>query len=100
MGNLYEIRNLSETEFPESPFPVKGFIYDNGRFVIPLVCRLVKNPAATINVWFVVNTASPFTFLSEWTIRALQRTHEVPISRFNVSIQVRLILNLLEIANF
>uniref|UniRef100_A0A1I7XLI7 DUF1758 domain-containing protein n=1 Tax=Heterorhabditis bacteriophora TaxID=37862 RepID=A0A1I7XLI7_HETBA len=39
--------------------------------MVCLPCRRVKKPAATINVWFIVNKGSNYSFLAKETIEAL-----------------------------
>ncbi|KAI6213011.1 hypothetical protein M3Y94_00098400 [Aphelenchoides besseyi] len=74
IGRTYEIENLSAAEFPSSAFPVKGhFIIDrNKRFMVPLVCQWAGKPHMTsINVWFLVDTGSPFTTLTMKSLKAI-----------------------------
>lgn len=81
--------NLSPANFPSQSFPVQGTVYGlNNRLVVCLVCRRVKRPAATVNVWFLVDTGSNPTYLSKKTIEALIGPDDPFPSAMKIAIQV------------
>lgn len=72
MGREGEKDHLSSCVFPSKPFPVSGIIYEiNERFMVPLVCQADEEKGPILNVWFMIDTTSPYTFLTEKTINAL-----------------------------
>ncbi|PAV87538.1 hypothetical protein WR25_09483 [Diploscapter pachys] len=72
LGDQEGIVNLSPTVFPSVAFPADGVIYsESNRLMVCLPCRHVRKPAATVNVWFIVDTGSNWTFLAKETIEAL-----------------------------
>lgn len=80
--------------FPEASFPVDGVIYsENNRLMVCLPCRRVKKPAATINVWFIVDTGSNCSFLSKETIEALIRKDDPFPKALRIAVQVTFYLN-------
>jgi hypothetical protein len=80
---------LSLATFPLQAFPVQGVVYGpNDRLMICLVCRRVKKPAATVNIWFLVDTGSYITFLAKKTIEALIGSDDPFPSNIQVAIQV------------
>jgi hypothetical protein len=48
----------------------------------------VKKPAATVNIWFLVDTGSYITFLAKKTIEALIGSDDPFPSNIQVAIQV------------
>jgi mevalonate pyrophosphate decarboxylase len=70
-------------------FPVDGVIYgENNRLMVCLPCRRAKKSAATVNVWFIVDTGSNITFLAKETIEALIREDDPFPPALRVAIQV------------
>jgi hypothetical protein len=62
---------LSPGKFPWwSPFPVNGIIKEP-YLLIPLVCQDEEKHTPIINVWFIVSTAFPYTFISKTTMESL-----------------------------
>jgi hypothetical protein len=83
------IVNLSPAEFPSVAFPVDGVIYgQNKRLMVCLPCRRVKKSAATVNVWFIVDTGSNCNFLAKKTIEALIREDDPFSPALRVAMQV------------
>uniref|UniRef100_A0A914CJN9 Uncharacterized protein n=1 Tax=Acrobeloides nanus TaxID=290746 RepID=A0A914CJN9_9BILA len=72
IGEAYDIKHLSPGSFSYPAFPVNGKIYDpNLRFMVPLVCQPVGKPdLRVINIWFLIDTGSPFTCLSLKSLEA------------------------------
>ncbi|KAE9547342.1 hypothetical protein FO519_009447 [Halicephalobus sp. NKZ332] len=72
IGHDQEIEHLSAGTFTSPCFPVNGIIHGlNSRFMVPLVCQRAKKPnSKVLNVWFLVDTASPFTCLTVKTLEA------------------------------
>jgi hypothetical protein len=92
------IANLSPAEFPSEAFPVEGRVYgENNRLMVCLSCRRVKKSAATINVWFIVNTGSNVTFLAKETVEALVRDDDPFPEALLVAIQVSFLESLFEL---
>lgn len=84
------IENLSAASFSSPIFPVSGLIYGrNIRYMISLVCQRARKPTSrAINVWFLVDTGSPFTCLTVKSLEAIfgqgNATHNV----YELAIQV------------
>lgn len=72
IGKGREVEHLSAGTFPTPAFPVKGFIYGhNLRYMIPLVVQRHNKPdSKVINVWFLVDSGSPFTCITVKTLEA------------------------------
>jgi hypothetical protein len=70
-------------------FPVEGVIYgENDRLMVCLPCRRVKKSAATVNVWFLIDTGSYPSFLAKKTIEALIRDDDPVPDALRIAIQV------------
>lgn len=72
-------------------FPVHGLLHDHSRYIISLTCSLDHNPDYSKRIIFVVDTGSPFTYLTQEAIRALYEPPEVYDGRldtFDVFIHV------------
>lgn len=76
--------------FPSPAFPVNGVLYGSfSRFMIPLVCqRAKKSDAQIVNIWFLVDTGSPHTYLSDKSLKAVFGAGNEHIDQFRVAIQV------------
>jgi hypothetical protein len=75
--------------FPSVAFPVDGVIFgENDRLMVCLPCRRVKKSAATINVWFLIDTGSYPSFLAKKTIEALIHEDDPFPDALKVAIQV------------
>ncbi len=72
IANLLEVEYLSPaTTFPGS-FPVSGRIHGtHKRLMVNLVCRRAGKNAKPINIVFLVDTGSPFSYLSGTAMDAL-----------------------------
>ncbi|CAJ0574794.1 unnamed protein product, partial [Mesorhabditis spiculigera] len=87
IGEQYQPTNLSSAVFPTIPFPVLGRVHGkNQRLMVPLVCQHAggkKSPS--LNVWFIVDTGAPYTYLTVQTIEKLvgqgftNHTHNIMI---------------------
>ncbi|KAE9547163.1 hypothetical protein FO519_009625 [Halicephalobus sp. NKZ332] len=66
IGKTYEVEHLSAGTFTSPAFLINGKVYGpNMRFMISLVCqRAGKSNSKAVNIWFLVNTGSPFTCLT------------------------------------
>ncbi|KAE9546753.1 hypothetical protein FO519_010035, partial [Halicephalobus sp. NKZ332] len=71
IGREGEVEHLSRATFSSPSFPVSGIIHGpNIRYMIPLVVQRAGKPNSNaINVWFLVDTSSPFTCL---TVKSLE----------------------------
>ncbi|CAI2347320.1 unnamed protein product [Caenorhabditis sp. 36 PRJEB53466] len=91
IGRTNEVPNLSAGIFTSPPFPVNGHILvRNSRFMVPMVCQLAGKPnKPSVNVWFLLDTGSPFTCLTMKSMKAIlganKDIHED--DRFNIAIQ-------------
>uniref|UniRef100_A0A915DUM7 Uncharacterized protein n=1 Tax=Ditylenchus dipsaci TaxID=166011 RepID=A0A915DUM7_9BILA len=89
--SLFQERNLRDGKFPETAFPAEGIIFGpNKRLIIDLVCQHVKHKLVPKHVFFVVDTASPVTFLSRKSIEALVEPNELFPNSLSVFVQVRI----------
>jgi hypothetical protein len=66
------VEYLGKAEFPGT-FPVNGKVKGmNKRLMVNLVCkRRSRNPAASVNIIFLIDTGSPVSYLSEQAFKAL-----------------------------
>jgi len=89
LGERKGIKHLSPGSFDSPAFPVKGYIHGlNNRYMIPLICRRSEKPSARIvNVWFLVDTGSPHTFLTEKAVDAIFGPGTTPFRDVDLSIQ-------------
>jgi len=89
LGKREEIENLSTGTFSSPAFPVEGVIHGlNMRLMSCLVCQRAEKPNAPIvNVWFLVDTGSPHTFLSEKTMESLFGPGNSPPDQVRLAIQ-------------
>uniref|UniRef100_A0AC35GWR2 Uncharacterized protein n=1 Tax=Panagrolaimus sp. PS1159 TaxID=55785 RepID=A0AC35GWR2_9BILA len=63
--------NLEPVDFPAQPFPIEGCFLHSNRFVVPLVCSSARPSYPAFRVWFLLNTSSPYTFISDETVEKL-----------------------------
>uniref|UniRef100_A0A914DEY0 Uncharacterized protein n=1 Tax=Acrobeloides nanus TaxID=290746 RepID=A0A914DEY0_9BILA len=72
IGHDNKFEHLSAGSFSSPAFPVNGIIHGlNIRYMVPLVCQLAGKPnSQAINVWFLVDTNSPFTCLTMKSLEA------------------------------
>jgi hypothetical protein len=72
IGKDKEIEHLSAGTFPTPAFSVEGFIHGrNLRYMIPLIVQRHKKPnSKAVNIWFLVDSGSPFTCLTVKTLEA------------------------------
>jgi hypothetical protein len=98
LGDQEGIVNLSPAVFPSVAFPVDGVIYgENNRLMVCMPCCRVKKSAATVNIWFIVDTGSNCTFLAKETIEALIRKDDPFPERLRIAIQVSLFESIFEL---
>ena len=73
LGNTYEVEHLGAGSFSSPTFPVSGTIHNlNIRYMIPLVVQRAGKPNSNaINVWFLVDTGSPFTCITMKSLEAI-----------------------------
>ncbi|CAI4230500.1 unnamed protein product [Auanema sp. JU1783] len=65
IGAAYNIENMSVGAFSSTPFPAMGRIHErNFRLMIPLKQKI-------LNVWFLANSSSPYTYLTVKMIEEL-----------------------------
>jgi len=103
IGKEQGIENLSPGSFPSPAFPVRGVIYGiQKRLMICLACRRAgKINAPIVNVWFLVDTGSPYTFLSKQTTTRLAGSDAVDdYVRVAIQIQESIIESHLSHAHF
>ena len=72
ISNALQFDNLTKAEFPASYSP-QGIIWGpNNRLVVSLTCqRQSDEKVPTLNVVFIINTLSPYTYLSNEAVQAL-----------------------------
>ncbi|CAJ0587967.1 unnamed protein product, partial [Mesorhabditis spiculigera] len=73
IGQCYGVEHLGAAVFPTPAFPVAGRIHSlNLRYMVPLVCQRDRKPDwPIVNVWFMIDTASPYTSITLKTKKAL-----------------------------
>ncbi|CAI2347319.1 unnamed protein product [Caenorhabditis sp. 36 PRJEB53466] len=85
----HELELIGRTN--EVPNLINGHILvRNSRFMVPMVCQLAGKPnKPSVNVWFLLDTGSPFTCLTMKSMKAIlganKDIHED--DRFNIAIQ-------------
>lgn len=89
LGRDKEVEHLSIGSFSSPPFPADGFIHGaNIRYMIPLVCQRAGKPKSkAINIWFIIDSGSPFTCLSVKSLEALLGPGSVTNSFYSLAIQ-------------
>jgi len=99
IGRSNEVEHLEEGAFTNPAFPVEGTIFSlNVRYMVPLVCQhrwldTVKQSARhwpIVNIWFMVDTSSTYTWLTVKSLEALVGAENVrgEGASYRVSIQV------------
>ncbi|KAI1729934.1 hypothetical protein Ddc_02607 [Ditylenchus destructor] len=73
IGKMRGIENLSSGSFSSPAFPVNGKVHGlNIRYMIPLVCQRAGIPnSRAIQIWFLVDTSSPYTCLTSKSLEAI-----------------------------
>lgn len=86
---MFGIKNLSSGVFKSPCFPVDGRIFGaHERLMICLACRgYGRNGSSVKNIWFLVDTGSPFTYLEPKSITALFGNVEMVGPCYDVVIQ-------------
>uniref|UniRef100_A0AC35GPF0 Uncharacterized protein n=1 Tax=Panagrolaimus sp. PS1159 TaxID=55785 RepID=A0AC35GPF0_9BILA len=69
--------NLQRIDFPPQVFPIRGCLFGT-RLMVPIACSLAQAGKPVYRVWFLTDTGSPTTFLSEETINVLLGGDNMP----------------------
>ena len=93
------MKHLSPGTFSDPAFPVQGILHGpNSRLMVPLIFQRARKPdSPIINVWCLIDTASPFTCLTVKTLESFVGAGNVVDGKYYAfTIQVCLLYFLFE----